>query len=98
MKTWIIRALAAALAACAVLGVAQDFPTKPVRAIVSFTPGSATVNPAIFANLPYDGSWPPPASSRSSAAQRETATGRGAKLTRRVSTIRFSVAAPSTIS
>ena len=29
---------------------------------------------------------------------RETSTGRGAKLTRRVSTIRFSVAAPSTIS
>jgi tripartite-type tricarboxylate transporter receptor subunit TctC len=42
MKSFIIRTLAAGLAACAVPGLAQDFPNKPVRAIVSFTPGSAT--------------------------------------------------------
>ena len=42
MKTWIVRTLAAALAACALPGVAQDFPHKPVRMIISFTPGSAT--------------------------------------------------------
>jgi tripartite-type tricarboxylate transporter receptor subunit TctC len=42
MKTWIVRILAAAFAACAMPAVAQDFPTKPVRVIVSFTPGSAT--------------------------------------------------------
>jgi tripartite-type tricarboxylate transporter receptor subunit TctC len=42
MKSWFIRTLAAGLAACAAPGFAQDFPNKPVRAIVSFTPGSAT--------------------------------------------------------
>jgi tripartite-type tricarboxylate transporter receptor subunit TctC len=42
MKSWLIRTLAAGLAACAVPGFAQDFPSKPVRVIVSFTPGSAT--------------------------------------------------------
>jgi tripartite-type tricarboxylate transporter receptor subunit TctC len=42
MKTWVVRILTAAFAACAMPGVAQDFPTKPVRVIVSFTPGSAT--------------------------------------------------------
>ena len=42
MRRGIIWALAAALAAGATPGIAQDFPTKPVRVIVSFTPGSAT--------------------------------------------------------
>ncbi len=42
MKREIVWALAAALAAGAAPSIAQDFPTKPVRVIVSFTPGSAT--------------------------------------------------------
>ena len=42
MKRGIVWSLAAMLAAGAAPGIAQDFPTKPVRAIVSFTPGSAT--------------------------------------------------------
>jgi tripartite-type tricarboxylate transporter receptor subunit TctC len=42
MRREIVWALAAALAAGAAPGLAQDFPNKPVRAIVSFTPGSAT--------------------------------------------------------
>ena len=42
MRRTIIRCLAAALAAAAGPGLAQEFPTKPVRVIVSFTPGSAT--------------------------------------------------------
>ena len=42
MRRGIIWALAAALAAGAAPAIAQDFPTKPVRVIVSFTPGSAT--------------------------------------------------------
>jgi tripartite-type tricarboxylate transporter receptor subunit TctC len=42
MKKSIVRMLAAVLAACAGPGLAQDFPNKPVRVIVSFTPGSAT--------------------------------------------------------
>jgi tripartite-type tricarboxylate transporter receptor subunit TctC len=42
MKESIVRMLAAVLAACAGSGLAQDFPNKPVRVIVSFTPGSAT--------------------------------------------------------
>src|SRR5687768_14394526 len=37
-----IRLLAAALAAFAVSAHAQNFPTKPVRVIVAFTPGSST--------------------------------------------------------
>ncbi len=35
-------ALTAALAACAALAHAQNFPTKPVHVIISFTPGSST--------------------------------------------------------
>ena len=42
MRRGIIWALAAVLAAGAAPAIAQDFPTKPVRVIVSFTPGSAT--------------------------------------------------------
>src|SRR5262245_17587709 len=42
MRRTIIRGIAAALALAAGPGFAQDFPTKPVRVIVSFTPGSAT--------------------------------------------------------
>jgi tripartite-type tricarboxylate transporter receptor subunit TctC len=42
MRREIVWTLAAALAAGAAPGLAQDFPNKPVRAIVSFTPGSAT--------------------------------------------------------
>jgi tripartite-type tricarboxylate transporter receptor subunit TctC len=42
MKRTIIRCFVAALAAAAGPGLAQDFPTKPVRVVVSFTPGSAT--------------------------------------------------------
>jgi tripartite-type tricarboxylate transporter receptor subunit TctC len=42
MKNWLIRTLAAGLAVGAASGFAQDYPNKPVRVIVSFTPGSAT--------------------------------------------------------
>jgi tripartite-type tricarboxylate transporter receptor subunit TctC len=42
MKKSIVRMLAAVLAVSAGPGLAQDFPNKPVRVIVSFTPGSAT--------------------------------------------------------
>ena len=42
MRRRIVWTLAAALAAGTAPGIAQDFPTKPVRVIVSFTPGSAT--------------------------------------------------------
>jgi tripartite-type tricarboxylate transporter receptor subunit TctC len=42
MKRTIIRCFVAALAVAAGPGLAQDFPTKPVRVVVSFTPGSAT--------------------------------------------------------
>jgi tripartite-type tricarboxylate transporter receptor subunit TctC len=42
MKRTIIRCFVAALAVAAGPGFAQDFPTKPVRVVVSFTPGSAT--------------------------------------------------------
>jgi len=42
MRREIVWALAAVLAAGAAPSTAQDFPTKPVRVIVSFTPGSAT--------------------------------------------------------
>ena len=42
MKRRIVRTVAAVLAACAVPAFAQEFPSKPVRVIVSFTPGSAT--------------------------------------------------------
>jgi tripartite-type tricarboxylate transporter receptor subunit TctC len=42
MKRTIIRCFVAALAGAAGPGFAQDFPTKPVRVVVSFTPGSAT--------------------------------------------------------
>ena len=42
MKNSIVSTLVAALAVCAGPAFAQDFPTKPVRMIISFTPGSAT--------------------------------------------------------
>jgi len=42
MRRGIVWCLAAALVAAAGPVSAQDFPTKPVRVIVSFTPGSAT--------------------------------------------------------
>jgi tripartite-type tricarboxylate transporter receptor subunit TctC len=42
MRRGIVWTLAAALAAGTAPAIAQDFPTKPVRVIVSFTPGSAT--------------------------------------------------------
>jgi tripartite-type tricarboxylate transporter receptor subunit TctC len=42
MRRGIVWTLAAVLTAGAAPGIAQDFPTKPVRVIVSFTPGSAT--------------------------------------------------------
>jgi tripartite-type tricarboxylate transporter receptor subunit TctC len=42
MKKSVVWMLAATLAACAGSALAQDFPNKPVRVIVSFTPGSAT--------------------------------------------------------
>jgi tripartite-type tricarboxylate transporter receptor subunit TctC len=42
MRRGIVWTLAAVLTAGAAPGIAQDFPTKPVRVVVSFTPGSAT--------------------------------------------------------
>ena len=48
-----MKLLAAALAACAVSAHAQSFPTKPVRIIVAFTPGSSTdiIGRAVAAKL-----------------------------------------------
>ena len=37
-----MKALAAVLAAVSLQAVAQGYPTKPVHAIISFTPGSST--------------------------------------------------------
>ena len=43
MSTNFIRKIfAACLAACALQAFAQDYPTKPVRAVITFTPGSST--------------------------------------------------------
>lgn len=39
---WLPRILAVALAACALQVSAQNYPTRPVRVIVTFPPGSAT--------------------------------------------------------
>lgn len=36
------RVLIAALAACALQAQAENYPSKPVHAVISFTPGSST--------------------------------------------------------